>query len=135
SPNNLDLTHTAMKRGSEASHLLLEWEQAKWANLTQNFPNMSAQQKQMFLTRTGFEGGPLLSLIFQGNDVEARVGVRAALLTKQLLFEAARQESAALRAVYAASPPDWRASWQERGRLRGQVATSCMLGAVAASRA
>lgn len=122
--NDLAIVLAATKREIEASRLLLDSAQVEWHTLTRNFPVMSDQQKHEFLSHSGFQQSELLSsLVFQGKGVEAKVGLEGTLISKQLLFEAARQESASLVRAVAAAPPEWKAKWNERERLRHEYAT------------
>jgi CHAT domain-containing protein/Tfp pilus assembly protein PilF len=122
--SNLGLALAAMKRIDEASGLLLASAQAQRSHLTQNFPSMSDQQKRQFLAQSDFfQSNALCSLIFQGHTTHVKAGLQTVLLSKQLLFEAARQESGALRAAVAAAPPEWQARWRDREQLRRQYAT------------
>jgi CHAT domain-containing protein len=66
--------------------------------------------------------------------VDPKDGFRGVLLSKQLLFEVARQESGALLAAVASAPPEWRAQWRERERLRHEYATTAILDMSGSSR-
>ena len=68
---------------------------------------------------------PLWSLTFRENGT-AETGLEGALVSKQLLFEAARQESGALRAGVVSAPPEWQAEWREREGLRRQYAAMAL---------
>ena len=107
----------------EASQLLLESAQLQWLHLTENFPTMSDQQKRQFLSRSHFsQTEELSSLVFQGKG-NPRDGLQGVLLSKNLLFEVARQESGALAFAVAAASPAWQQQWRERERLRHEYAT------------
>jgi tetratricopeptide (TPR) repeat protein/CHAT domain-containing protein len=111
-------------RRSEASALLLASAELQWKHMTRNFTSLTAQQKRQLLSSSQYVQSEMLwILVGQGLGVQASRGLRGALLTKQLLFEAARQESSALVAVVSAAPPAWRALWQEREQLRREYAT------------
>lgn len=121
--SNLATTLAMLKHQDEASSLLLQSLQAQWENLTQNFPVMSSQQKRQFFDQAGFSQNDLIwGLIFQGGGPHPDVGLQAALLSKQLLFEAARQESGALASTVATASPAWQEQWHRREQLRRQFA-------------
>lgn len=110
-------------RTQEASQLLLESAQLQWLHLTENFPTMSDQQKRQFLSRSHFsQTEELSSLVFQGQG-NPKDGLQGVLLSKNLLFEVARQESGALGLAVAAGSPQWQKQWSERERLRHEYAT------------
>jgi tetratricopeptide (TPR) repeat protein len=110
-------------RTQEASRLLLESAQLQWLHLTKNSPTMSDRQKRQFLAHSRFiQSEELSSLVFQGKG-DPKDGLRGVLLSKDLLFEVARQESGALASAVAAAPPAWREQWRQRERLRHQYAT------------
>lgn len=118
----------ATGRTQEASQLLLQSALLQWQHLTENFPTMSDQQKRQFLSQSRFvQSEELSSLVFEGKGADPRDGFRGALLSKQLLFEVARQESGALLAAVASAPPEWQAKWHERERLRHEYATTAIL--------
>jgi tetratricopeptide (TPR) repeat protein len=124
----------AMKRPAEAAPVLIESAQVEWTHLTRNFPTMSDEQKKQFLAKNSFSQTELLSgLALQGNGVEARAGLQGVLLSKQLLFEAARQEAGALRATVAHASPEWRASWREWEQERRDYATLALASTSTAS--
>ncbi len=101
-------------RTHEASVLLLQSAQLQWQHLTENFPTMSDRQKRQFLARSQFvQSVELSSLVFQGKGADEKDGLRGVLLSKQLLFEVARQESGALMVTVASAPPDWQSLWRE----------------------
>ena len=107
----------------EASQLLLESAQLQWLHLTENFPTMSDQQKRQFLARSHFsQTEELSSLVFQGKG-NPKDGLQGVLLSKNLLFEVARQESGALASAVAAGSSQWQQQWQVRERLRHEYAT------------
>jgi|GEM_PF-1557015 len=106
----------------EASRLLLASAHAEFKRFIVNFPAMSDPQKQQFLIASGPRQSPMLwSLVFAGHST-AETGLDVALLSKQLLFEAARQESAVLGEVLASASPEWQASWHERELLHSEYA-------------
>jgi tetratricopeptide (TPR) repeat protein len=116
-------------RTREAAALLLESAQLQWQHLVENFPTMSDHQKRQFLTRSQFvQSQELSSLVFQGKDADASDGLRGVLLSKQLLFEVARQESGALLVTVASAPIDWQSLWREREQLRHEYASLALLG-------
>src|SRR5579872_7235348 len=124
--NSLATVLAATKREKEASELLEKSARGDWMRLTQNFPLMSDQQKRDLLKVSSLAQGPiLLSLVFAGRST-AEMGLRGALLSKQLLFEATRQESAALAAAFASGSREWQASLLERDRLRSQASALTM---------
>jgi tetratricopeptide (TPR) repeat protein len=127
--NDLAGLKAAMGQREAASRLLLESAQVQWRHLTRNFPTLSARQKRQFLAPAGFDQGERLSsLVFRDHGVEGNVGLQGALLSKQLLFEAARQESGALLAATAGAPADWQVKWQAHEQLRRRYATLAMRG-------
>jgi len=116
-------------RTHEASVLLLQSAQLQWQHLTENFPTMSDRQKRQFLARSQFvQSVELSSLVFLGKDADAKDGLRGVLLSKQLLFEVARQESGALMVTVASAPPDWQSLWRDHERLRHEYAALALLG-------
>ena len=120
---HLALILAATNRTHEASQLLLESAQLQWQHLTDNFPTMSDQQKKEFLSHSRFDQSEELSgLVFDGKGADPKDGLRGVLLSKELLFEVARQESGALLAAVASAPPEWQESWHERERLRHEYA-------------
>jgi tetratricopeptide (TPR) repeat protein len=122
-------------RTHEASVLLLQSAQLQWQHLTENFPTMSDRQKRQFLARSQFvQSLELSSLIFQGKGADPKDGLRGVLLSKQLLFEVARQESAALMVTVVSAPPDWQSLWRERELLRHEYAALALLGLSEAGR-
>jgi tetratricopeptide (TPR) repeat protein len=120
---NLAAILMATDRKSEAAGLLLSSAQVRWLNLTENFPTLSDQQKQQFLAQSSDPSAVLSSMVFQAKGSGADAGFRGILLNKQLPFEAARQESGALRVAIASAPPEWQEAWRERERLRHQYST------------
>ncbi len=125
--NTLALTLAATKRSEEASRLMLESAQAEWKCLTRNFPTMTSLQKWQFTNAGSFtQPEELWTLVFQGNGVDPKRGLEAALLSKELLFEASRQETGALRAAVAAAPPEWQSKWRVREQLLRQYSTLAM---------
>ena len=113
----------------EASILLLRSAQLQWQHLTANFPTMSDKQKRLFLAHSQFvQSLELSSLVFQGKGADPKDGLRGVLLSKQLLFEVARQESGALMVTVASAPSDWQRLWRERERLRHEYAALALLG-------
>ena len=65
------------------------------------------------------DGDVLYIFAFDGKPkVEAEVALRWALLSKQLLFEADRQENGALQAIRGSASPEWRQLWIEAQKLR-----------------
>ena len=79
--------------------MFLAAEQKNWFYLTQNFPAMSDQQKRQFLSsyyNDFSQGEKLFTLVFGDAKVESKIGMRGTLLTKQLLFDASRQENKVL---------------------------------------
>ena len=122
--NNLASLFVATKRKSEAADLLLRSSHVDWQMLTTNFPTMTDQQKRQFLSNSTFvQSDLLLTLILQRKGVEESTGFEGTLLSKGLLFEAARQESGAMRNALAAASPESRSQWQELSRLRGEYAS------------
>ena len=116
-------------RTHEASILLLRSAQLQWQHLTANFPTMSDKQKRLFLAHSQFvQSLELSSLVFQGKGADPKDGLRGVLLSKQLLFEVARQESGALMVTVASAPPDWQKLWREHERLRHEYAALALLG-------
>jgi tetratricopeptide (TPR) repeat protein len=116
-------------RTHEASVLLLQSAQLQWRHLTENFPTMSDRQKRQFLARSQFvQSLELSSLVFQGKGADEKDGLRGVLLSKQLLFEVARQESGALMVTVASAPADWQSLWREHERLRHEYAALALLG-------
>ncbi|MBX3308091.1 MAG: tetratricopeptide repeat protein, partial [Nitrospira sp.] len=109
----------------EAAGLLLRASQAKWRYLTKTFPTLSTQAQQRFLATNGLQRTPhyFWSLFTARPGVDRRFGLQATLLSKQLLAEAGRQESSAMRQVLADAAPAWRALWHERDGLRRRYAT------------
>jgi tetratricopeptide (TPR) repeat protein len=131
--NDLAGVRAALGQGEEAARLLLESAQVLWRHLTRNFTALSAQQKSRLLRHAQFDPSQrLLSLSFQSNAVAGNAGLRGVLLSKQLLFEAARQENGALLATAAAAPAAWSVKWQEREQLRRQYATLALQSLVEA---
>jgi tetratricopeptide (TPR) repeat protein/CHAT domain-containing protein len=110
-------------RPQEASHLLLESAQLQWRHLTENFPTLSNKQKRQLLARSRYvQSEELSSLVFLGKGADARDGMLGVLLSKQLLFEVARQESGALTLAVSVAPEEWREQWRKRERLRREYA-------------
>jgi tetratricopeptide (TPR) repeat protein len=136
----MSLTNNALMLAELGMHdkavgVFLESVQVQWDCLTRNFPTLTSQQKQQYLTSTrSVQTEALSGLIFEGKGLEAKDGLRGALLSKQLLFEAARQENGALLTASARALPEWLALWQERERLRRQYATSALQGLTEANR-
>jgi tetratricopeptide (TPR) repeat protein len=127
--SNLARCLWAVGRRDEAARRLLESAQAHWRHLTRNFPTLSDPQKRQLLSQLDFDQGEALAgLLFQGRGVDSALGLRGALLSKQLLFEVARQEHGALLAAHALAPPSWQALWQEREQLRRQYAALALQG-------
>ena len=122
--NLMGLLLAVTNHAAEATNMLLSSAQIRWQNLAGNFPTMTDQQKREFLSNSNFkQTEELTSLVFQGEGGEPKDGLRGVLLSKQLLFEAARQESGAMEEAIASATPQWRAMWQERETLRHQFAT------------
>jgi hypothetical protein len=109
---------------------LIESGRVDWQQLTDLFPAISIAQKRQFLRRTGWSVNSHLvwSLIFAGNRNDGKAGLRRALLSKQILLEAARQESHALVIAVTSAAPEWLAALGERDRLRNQYATLALQG-------
>lgn len=125
----------ATDRSQEASQLLLQSALLQWQHLTENFPTMSDQQKRQFLSQSRFvQSEELSSLVFGGKGADPKDGFRGVLLSKQLLFEVARQESGALLAAVASAPPEWQALWHQREQLRHEYATTAILDMSESSR-
>ena len=124
----------AVNRGPEAAASLLSAAQAHWQNLTLNFPAMSGPQKKALLAGGCMESDLLVSEIFQGDGVDPKTGLQAALLCKHLLFEAARQDSRAMQQLLGAASPELRAAWLHRERLVRAHATVALQAALQAGR-
>jgi tetratricopeptide (TPR) repeat protein len=126
--HNLAYVLAQTHRADEASAVFLESARVEWKHMTRNFPSMSSEQKKQFLAHmnAGDKAGQsemLWSLLFQANGRDATAGLQVAMLTKQLLFETARQESASLAESVATAPAEWQANWRKREQLRRQYAT------------
>lgn len=120
----------ASGRLAEATQVLVDSAQSEWTWVTSSLPLLSDEQKTSFLDQNDFlQGERIWSLVFEEHQ-DAELGVRAALLRKHLLFEATRQESAALRAAVAKAPLPWREMLGERNRLRSELAAMLSQGLV-----
>lgn len=107
-----------------ARELLLESAQQHWHHVTAALPSMSAAEQREFMNLASAEDAErLIGIAFQFPDVDAADALQAALLRKQVLVEAGRQESVSVRAALAGAPEPWRAAWNERQRYRRQYAT------------
>ena len=118
----------ATGRTKESASLLLQSAQLQWQHLTENFPIMSDQQKQQFLSQSRFvQSEELSSLAFQDKGADPKDGLQGVLLSKDLLFEAARQESGALTAAVNSGSPAWQEKWNNREKLRHEFASLAIL--------
>jgi tetratricopeptide (TPR) repeat protein len=133
---NVATTLGAIGRRVEAARLALKLAPLQWRYLTRSFPLLSAEQREQFQTRGGLHTSQMLleSLVFQGDVMEKDMGLRGVLLSKQLLFEAARQESRALLAAASEASAEWQRQWAQREQLRRQYATLALQGLLEAGR-
>jgi tetratricopeptide (TPR) repeat protein/CHAT domain-containing protein len=129
---NLGVTLAALNQDTEALELWRESAQLQWSYFSKTFPTLSPVQQRQLVSVNDFEQSQNLSTaIFSGRAVPAELGLQATLLSKQLLFEADREASQALRTAVAVSSPQWLVTWQRREQLRREYATLA-LGTVAA---
>jgi tetratricopeptide (TPR) repeat protein len=106
-----------------AAKLFLAGMKVQWEFTRLNLSAMSEAQKRQFVAGRVSDGAdPIWGLVFQ-RRLAASYGFQAALLWKQLLFEAARRENGAMRAALASASPSWRQRWDQREQLRRQYAT------------
>lgn len=120
--NNLASLYLSLGRYGEAGALFFEEIEASWRNWQLNVSTMSAAQKKQFLSAswTGADV-ELWSLAFE-KSLAREEGLAAALLMKQLVLEAERQENGALQAATASASPKWLAAWEDREQLRRRYA-------------
>jgi tetratricopeptide (TPR) repeat protein len=114
----------------EAAKWLLGGIEATWEYAVGNFSTMSRDEKQQFLHHVDFHlGDRLYESIFKRADDSKRLPISAesvmswALLSKQLLFEAERQESRTLHSFRRTATPEWRRLWDKRVILRNEYRT------------
>lgn len=112
----------------EAAQLLLRASQAKWQYLTRTFPTLPTASKQQLLVKnqlrtTSKYFWPLFTAL---PSLDRAMGFQVILLSKQLVAEATRHESQALRQILGDAPPTWRTLWHQWDDLRRQYATRAL---------
>ncbi|MFO0778317.1 MAG: tetratricopeptide repeat protein [Nitrospira sp.] len=125
---NLAIAKMDLQADKEVAQLFLQASQAKWQSLTRTFPTLSTPAQQQFLTMSALRittqlFWPLFTAL---PTLDRAMGFQATLLSKQLVAEASRHESSALRQVLTNAPPAWRTLWQQREDLRRQYATRAL---------
>ncbi|TKB79113.1 MAG: tetratricopeptide repeat protein [Nitrospira sp.] len=112
----------------ETAQLLLRASQAKWQYLTNTFPTLSTAAQQQFLVKSQLRTTPQFfwPLFTALPALDRAMGFQATLLSKQLVAEATRHESSALRQVLADAPPAWRTLWHQREDRKRQYAARAL---------
>ena len=125
---NLALMKLYILPDKEVAWLLLQSTQAKWQYLTRTFPTLSTTAQHQFLAKSALRTTPQLfwPLFTTLPTLDRATGFQATLLSKQLVAEASRHESSALRQVLANAPPAWRTLWYQREDLRRQYAARAL---------
>ena len=114
---------------AEAARYLLDSARVDWQHLTRNFPTMSPARKQTFLKHSAFnQSERLITLAVHGTLASPQDALEGVLLTKQLLLEVARRESAALLDIVDLAPQDWQSLWRERSDLRRRYVEQALHG-------
>ena len=125
---DLALSKLDLQPDKETAELLLRASQVQWQYLTSIFPRLSTASKQQFLAKSQLRTTskyfwPLFDAL---PELDRTIGFQATLLSKQLVTDASRHESSAIRQVLADAPPDWRTLWHQREDLRRQYATRAL---------
>ncbi len=117
----LNLARLNLELGNydRSASLFASSEGMRWRLLTRDFRAMTPLNKRRFEAKLQFRQRPVLwSMVFGDLINDGEMLLQSSMRRKQLLFEAARAEQAALRIAEAKANPGWRASWSQLQGLR-----------------
>lgn len=122
------------KQNIEAANTLMDSIRTSWRRWSDEFPSLSIELKQRLTRETcGYDSkdkfppaDKLFTMILRDKRINPDLGLEAALETKQLVYDAARQENDAFLANMAANPTKWLASWEEMKRLRREYQSATL---------